>query len=147
MNDSVRLRAESFARAGELVQRLKATLGQAFIGQAQVVDEVLAERRTLQVKDRAFIEFLNQDFIGVDILIWIFAIVAVVGWIILNRTTFGRRTVAIGGNRDSVARQVEKWAEAGVDQMVFMLQAGNTTHDAVMRSIELIGERVIPRFA
>jgi alkanesulfonate monooxygenase SsuD/methylene tetrahydromethanopterin reductase-like flavin-dependent oxidoreductase (luciferase family) len=55
--------------------------------------------------------------------------------------------MAIGGNPDSVARQVEKWAEAGVDQMVFMLQAGNTTHDAVMRSIELIGERVIPRFA
>ncbi len=42
MNDSVRLRADSFARAGELVQRLKTTLAQAFIGQAHVVDEVLA---------------------------------------------------------------------------------------------------------
>jgi len=28
-----------------------------------------------------------------------------------------------------------------------MLQAGRTTHDEVMRSIEIIGERVIPRFA
>ena len=31
-------------------------------------------------------------------MIWIFVIVAVAGWFLLNRTTFGRRTVAIGGN-------------------------------------------------
>ncbi|MBI3706190.1 MAG: LLM class flavin-dependent oxidoreductase [Proteobacteria bacterium] len=55
--------------------------------------------------------------------------------------------MAIGGNPETICRQVEKWAEIGVDQLVFMLQAGNTTHDQVMRSIELIGEKVIPRFA
>jgi alkanesulfonate monooxygenase SsuD/methylene tetrahydromethanopterin reductase-like flavin-dependent oxidoreductase (luciferase family) len=54
--------------------------------------------------------------------------------------------MAIGGNPDSVCRQVEKWAEVGLDQMIFVLQAGNTTHEQVLRSIELIGERVIPRF-
>jgi hypothetical protein len=31
--------------------------------------------------------------------------------------------------------------------MIFLLQAGRTTHDQVMRSIELIGRHVIPRFA
>jgi len=30
--------------------------------------------------------------------------------------------------------------------MIFMIQAGNTTHEQVMRSIDLIGEEVIPRF-
>jgi len=55
--------------------------------------------------------------------------------------------MAIGGNPDTVSRQVEKWAETGLDQMIFMIQAGNTTHDQVMRSIELIGRHVIPRFA
>jgi hypothetical protein len=30
--------------------------------------------------------------------------------------------------------------------MIFVLQAGNTTHEQVMRSIELIGRKVIPRF-
>jgi alkanesulfonate monooxygenase SsuD/methylene tetrahydromethanopterin reductase-like flavin-dependent oxidoreductase (luciferase family) len=55
--------------------------------------------------------------------------------------------MAIGGNADSVCRQVEKWAEIGLDQMVFMMQIGRTTHAQVMRSIELIGEKVIPRFA
>ena len=44
---------------------------------------------------------MNGDFIGVDMLIWIFAIVAALGWVLLNRTTFGRRTVAIGGNREA----------------------------------------------
>src|SRR6185312_295498 len=55
--------------------------------------------------------------------------------------------MAIGGNADSVCRQVEQWSAIGLDQMVFMLQIGRTTHDQVMRSIELIGEQVIPRFA
>jgi alkanesulfonate monooxygenase SsuD/methylene tetrahydromethanopterin reductase-like flavin-dependent oxidoreductase (luciferase family) len=55
--------------------------------------------------------------------------------------------MAIGGNPDSICRSVEKWAEAGLDQMIFVLQAGQTTHDQVMRSIDLIGEKVIPRFA
>ena len=54
--------------------------------------------------------------------------------------------MAIGGNADTVCRQVEKWAAAGIDQFIFMLQAGLTTHDQVMRSIDLIGEKVIPRF-
>jgi alkanesulfonate monooxygenase SsuD/methylene tetrahydromethanopterin reductase-like flavin-dependent oxidoreductase (luciferase family) len=55
--------------------------------------------------------------------------------------------MAIGGNPDAICRQVEKWAEAGLDQMIFVLQAGNATHDQAMRSIELIGEKVIPKFA
>ena len=36
-----------------------------------------------------------------DVLIWIFVLVAAVGWIVLNRTTFGRRTIAIGGNPEA----------------------------------------------
>jgi hypothetical protein len=31
--------------------------------------------------------------------------------------------------------------------MIFMLQIGRTTHEQVLRSIELIGEKVMPRFA
>jgi alkanesulfonate monooxygenase SsuD/methylene tetrahydromethanopterin reductase-like flavin-dependent oxidoreductase (luciferase family) len=55
--------------------------------------------------------------------------------------------MAIGGNPDTVCRQVEKWAVAGVDQMIFMFQAGHMTHKQVMRSIELVGDKVLPRFA
>ena len=35
--------------------------------------------------------------------------------------------MAIGGNADSVCRQVERWAATGIDQMVFMFQIGRTT--------------------
>ena len=55
--------------------------------------------------------------------------------------------MAIGGNPDTICRAVENWAEAGLDQMIFVLQAGHTTHEQVLRSIALIGEQVIPRFA
>jgi ribose transport system permease protein len=65
---------------------------------ARGLAEVLANQRTLVVSDRDFLKAMNVDLLGVDILIWIFAIVAVAGWLLLNRTTFGRRTVAIGGN-------------------------------------------------
>jgi ribose transport system permease protein len=44
---------------------------------------------------------MNSDILGVNMLVWIFAIVAVLGWVLLNRTTFGRRTIAIGGNREA----------------------------------------------
>ncbi len=64
-----------------------------------------------------------------------------------NNDELIRDAMAIGGNPDTVSHQVEQWAGAGLDQMVFMLQAGKTTHQQVMRSIELIGRHVIPRFA
>jgi len=73
----------------------------AMLVAARGLAEILANKRTLQVRDRGFIQFMNLDILGVDMLIWIFAIVAALGWILLNRTTFGRRTVAIGGNREA----------------------------------------------
>ncbi|MFG6476043.1 ABC transporter permease [Microbacterium sp. P06] len=73
----------------------------AMLVAARGLAEILADRRTLVVEDRGFITFMNGDFLGIDILIWIFALVAVMGWVLLNRTTFGRRTVAIGGNREA----------------------------------------------
>ena len=74
----------------------------AMLVAARGLAEILAERRTLQVGgQREFLTFLSLDILGVDMLIWIFVIVAALGWFLLNRTTFGRRTVAIGGNREA----------------------------------------------
>jgi ribose transport system permease protein len=39
--------------------------------------------------------------LGVPPLVIVFAVVGVIGWLVLNRTTFGRRTVAIGGNPEA----------------------------------------------
>ncbi|QAY74125.1 ABC transporter permease [Agromyces protaetiae] len=73
----------------------------AMLVAARGLAEVLAQRRTLVLGSGPFKELVTSDFLGIDILIWIFAIVSVAGWILLNRTTFGRRTVAIGGNREA----------------------------------------------
>ena len=54
--------------------------------------------------------------------------------------------MVVGGNADTCSRVVERWADIGLDQMVFMMQAGQTGHDDIMRSLELIGEKVIPHF-
>jgi alkanesulfonate monooxygenase SsuD/methylene tetrahydromethanopterin reductase-like flavin-dependent oxidoreductase (luciferase family) len=55
--------------------------------------------------------------------------------------------LVIGGDIDSVCRGVERWANLGVDQLFFMIQAGNTTHDEVMRALDLFGEKVLPKFS
>lgn len=39
--------------------------------------------------------------LGIPPLVLVFAAVTVAGWLILNRTTFGRRTVAVGGNAEA----------------------------------------------
>lgn len=63
--------------------------------------EILSNRTTQTVRVRGFLEFFNGSFLGIPTLVWIFILVSVAGWILLNRTTFGRRTVAIGGNREA----------------------------------------------
>ncbi|MBG6237767.1 ribose transport system permease protein [Mycetocola sp. CAN_C7] len=63
--------------------------------------ELISGRRTQIVTNTGFLEFTRANLLGVPILVWIFAIVAIAGWVLLNRTTFGRRTVAIGGNREA----------------------------------------------
>ena len=43
----------------------------------------------------------TRDVLGIPLLVFIFAVVVAVGWVLLNRTTFGRRTFAIGGNPEA----------------------------------------------
>jgi ribose transport system permease protein len=43
----------------------------------------------------------SNSVIGIPVLVWIFLAVVVAGWVLLNRTTFGRRTVAVGGNPEA----------------------------------------------
>ena len=68
---------------------------------ARGLAEILSNRTTQIVRSQDFIEFFRSNLLGIPVLIWIFIIVAVLGWLLLNRTTFGRRTVAIGGNREA----------------------------------------------
>ncbi|MGV8967163.1 MAG: ABC transporter permease [Cellulomonas sp.] len=68
---------------------------------ARGLAEMIANRQTQIVKVEPFLEFFRTDLLGISVLVWIFAAVAVAGWILLNRTTFGRRTLAVGGNPEA----------------------------------------------
>ena len=68
---------------------------------ARGLAEVIANRQTQIVDVQPFLEFFRTDLLGVSVLVWIFAVVAVAGWVLLNRTTFGRRTIAVGGNPEA----------------------------------------------
>jgi ribose transport system permease protein len=43
----------------------------------------------------------SSRVVGIPILVIILAAVVAAGWVLLNRTTFGRRTVAVGGNPEA----------------------------------------------
>ncbi|WP_285568581.1 LLM class flavin-dependent oxidoreductase [Actinoallomurus iriomotensis] len=51
------------------------------------------------------------------------------------------------GTPAQVAELVRRYEAVGVDQVIFVLQAGPNRHDHVCESLELVGEQVIPRFA
>ncbi|MFF2502027.1 ABC transporter permease [Streptomyces sp. NPDC058067] len=43
----------------------------------------------------------DSYLLGIPPLVLVFAAVTVIGWLVLNRTTFGRRSVAVGGNAEA----------------------------------------------
>ncbi|WDZ84736.1 ABC transporter permease [Micromonospora cathayae] len=43
----------------------------------------------------------STNVLGIPLLVYILAAVVIAGWVLLNRTTFGRRTVAVGGNPEA----------------------------------------------
>jgi ribose transport system permease protein len=46
-------------------------------------------------------EIATTKIVGIPLLVIILAVVVAAGWVLLNRTTFGRRTVAVGGNPEA----------------------------------------------
>ncbi|PFG43877.1 monosaccharide ABC transporter membrane protein (CUT2 family) [Isoptericola jiangsuensis] len=73
----------------------------AMLVAARGLAELIANRRTQIVDQPSFEDTFQGDLLGVPKIVWIFALVVVAGWFLLNRTTFGRRTVAVGGNPEA----------------------------------------------
>ena len=73
----------------------------AMLASARGLAEIISERRTQIVRVEGFKDFWSADIAGVPLLVVIFALVAVGGWFLLNRTTFGRRTLAVGGSPEA----------------------------------------------
>jgi ribose transport system permease protein len=73
----------------------------AMLAAARGLAEIISERRTQIVTVDGFKDFFSADILGVPLLVIIFAVVSVAGWVLFNRTTFGRRTLAVGGNPEA----------------------------------------------
>jgi alkanesulfonate monooxygenase SsuD/methylene tetrahydromethanopterin reductase-like flavin-dependent oxidoreductase (luciferase family) len=54
--------------------------------------------------------------------------------------------MVIIGDVDHCVRKVERYANAGLDHLICLMQADRIPHERVMRSIELFASEIIPRF-
>lgn len=73
----------------------------AMLAAARGLAEIIAGRQTQVVEVDAFFDVFQAKPLGLPVIVWIFVVVAAAGWFLLNRTTFGRRTVAVGGNPEA----------------------------------------------
>jgi alkanesulfonate monooxygenase SsuD/methylene tetrahydromethanopterin reductase-like flavin-dependent oxidoreductase (luciferase family) len=64
----------------------------------------------------------------------------------MDADTLCERGIIIAGDPDSCIRGVRLYEEAGVDQVMMIMQTETIPHDKAMRSIELFGKHVIPAF-
>jgi ribose transport system permease protein len=75
----------------------------AMLVAARGLAQRMSDRRTqlLQPENDAIESLSTTRIVGLPLVVFIFAAVALIGWLVLNRTTFGRRTFAVGGNPEA----------------------------------------------
>jgi ribose transport system permease protein len=75
----------------------------AMLVAARGLAQRMSDRRTqlIQPENNAIEALSTTRLVGIPVVVFIFAAVAAVGWVVLNRTTFGRRTFAVGGNPEA----------------------------------------------
>jgi ribose transport system permease protein len=62
----------------------------------------MAERTPISLIQLDILQWFGSGrVLGIPVPALIFVIVSIVGWVVLNRTTFGRRAIAVGGNRSA----------------------------------------------
>ena len=73
----------------------------AMLVSARGLAQAMSDRRTQLVTVREITNIATTEWLGIPLLVYLFAAVVAVGWLVLNRTTFGRRTFAVGGNSEA----------------------------------------------
>jgi ribose transport system permease protein len=83
------------ARVG--LQPIVATLALFVGGRGLAI--VISGGQLKDVRDDSFVNLGSGDFLNIPVLVWIAALLVLVVAFIVRRTVFGRRLLAIGGNR------------------------------------------------
>ncbi|MER5423281.1 ABC transporter permease, partial [Streptosporangium roseum] len=75
----------------------------AMLVAARGLAQRMSDRKTqlVQQGNEMIVGLSTTRVLGVPVLVYVFAVVVVAGWVLLNRTTFGRRTFAVGGNPEA----------------------------------------------
>ena len=73
----------------------------AMLASARGLAEIIADRKTQIIRNQGFTDFFGAEPLGIPVIVIMFVLVVVGGWFLLNRTTFGRRTFAVGGNPEA----------------------------------------------
>ncbi|WP_259401684.1 ABC transporter permease, partial [Microbispora sp. H13382] len=75
----------------------------AMLVAARGLAQRMSNQRTqlVQADNSMIVDLSTTRVLGLPLLVYVFALVVLVGWIVLNRTTFGRRTYAVGGNPEA----------------------------------------------
>jgi ribose transport system permease protein len=68
---------------------------------ARGLAQKISGKTTQIVSVQGINKIAQTDVFGLPLLVILFAVVAALAWVLLNRTTFGRRTAAIGGNGEA----------------------------------------------
>lgn len=64
----------------------------------------------------------------------------------MDPNTLCERGIIIAGDPDSCIKGVQLYEEAGVDQVITIMQTETIAHEKAMQSIEMFGKHVIPAF-
>jgi len=75
----------------------------AMLVAARGLAQLISGKRTqrVNIENVAITNIAENRILGIPILVWMLLVVGAIGWVVLNRTTFGRRTFATGGNPEA----------------------------------------------
>ena len=75
----------------------------AMLVAARGIAQRLSDRKTQLVRSEnsGIVDLSTTRILGIPLLVYLFLAIVIAGWILLNRTTFGRRTYAVGGNPEA----------------------------------------------
>jgi ribose transport system permease protein len=116
----------------------------AMLVAARGLAQRMSDKKTqlVQADNAAIVDLSTTRVLGLPLLVYVLALVVAVGWVVLNRTTFGRRTYAVGGNPEAArlagidVRRHTMWLYAlsgfccGVAAIIIMARTttGSSTH-------------------
>ncbi|MEC3978525.1 ABC transporter permease [Amycolatopsis sp. H20-H5] len=83
------------------IQPIVATLALLVGGRGLAL--VIAHGQLIGVRDQSFLTLGTGDLLGIPISVLVAAVLSVLTGLLVRRTTFGRRIVAVGGNRSASA--------------------------------------------